>query len=496
MSASSGSPGRDSRHLAQQHKLAKDLIRAARAGDAAAIARLAAAFPGRPRFRLADAQLVVARDAGFDSWNKLVARVEQQELSAMRDAVRAGDAERLRRLLANSAFLRRQVNAPLFEFGQRPLHAAASRAAVVDVLMDYGADPDLKSDWQNGPYTPLDNAADDAAVRHLLGRGATLTPNVAARLGWIDELREMLDADPSLVHARGGDGKQPLHEAKTVEVADLLIGRGADLDARCIDHASTPAQYALVERPEVCRRLLERGAKPDVFIAARLGDAALAERLIAADAACAGARIHLDGYPAVPPNTIYCWTLGWYKSPGVVAAEAGQAQVAALIARHADPRTRLLDAVFLGDEAAARAVVAAHPDVVSTLRRHEHALLGHAAHLRMDDAFKLMLSLGFDPLEPALDGGTALHQAAWTGAVELIELLLKSREWDLETPDPTHHSTPLGWVAHGANHCRHPRADYPRSAELLIRAGARHDTPDRGSYSDLIKSVAARVAAG
>ena len=63
-------------------------------------------------------------------------------------------------------------------------------------------------------------------------------------------------------------------------IAEFLLDRGADIDARCIDHKSTPAQYALVDRPEVCRRLLERGATPDIFMAARLGDLALAARLI------------------------------------------------------------------------------------------------------------------------------------------------------------------------------------------------------------------------
>ena len=59
------------------------------------------------------------------------------------------------------------------------------------------------------------------------------------------------------------------------------------IDVRCIDHKSTPAQYALVDRPDVCRRLLERGATPDIFMAARLGDVALATRLLDADPACA-----------------------------------------------------------------------------------------------------------------------------------------------------------------------------------------------------------------
>ena len=162
------------------------------------------------------------------------------------------------------------------------------------MLIDAGADVNMKSDWENGPYTVLDHA-DEGTARFLLARGAKLTPNVAARLGWFDELRSLVDADAALVHARGGDGQQPLHEAKTVAIADFLLDRGADVNVRCIDHKSTPAQYALVDRPDVCRRLLERGATPDIFMAARLGDVALATRLLDADPSCIAARINEPG---------------------------------------------------------------------------------------------------------------------------------------------------------------------------------------------------------
>ena len=182
----------------------------------------------------------------------------------------------------------------MFAFGQRAAHIAAKNAAMLTALIAAGADVNLKSDWENGPYTVLDNADEDTA-RFLLARGATLTPNVAARLGWLDELQALVNADGALVHARGGDGQQPLHEAKTVAIADFLLDRGADVDVRCIDHKSTPAQYALVDRPDVCRRLLERGATPDIFMAARLGDLALATRLLDADPACVAARINEPG---------------------------------------------------------------------------------------------------------------------------------------------------------------------------------------------------------
>jgi hypothetical protein len=338
--------------LEQQRKRAKDLIRAARDGDAAALARIQAvrsdaATPTRS-LKLADAQLAVARESGFDSWPKLVADFQQRDVKAFCDAVVAGDIPRAQQLLA-STHVRTRVNDPMFAFGQRAAHMAAKNERMLTALIDAGADLNLRSDWENGPYTVLDNT-DESTARFLLTRGARLTPNVAARLGWLEELRTLVDADDSLVHARGGDGQQPLHEAKTVAIADFLLDRGAEVDVRCIDHKSTPAQYALVNRPDVCRRLLERGATPDIYMAAHLGDLPLATRLLDANPACAEARINEHGYALVPPLHIYCWTIGFGMSPHDVAKKAGHREVYELLFARSPAPIRFLNALLAGDE--------------------------------------------------------------------------------------------------------------------------------------------------
>ena len=146
------------------------------------------------------------------------------------------------------------------------------------------------------------------------------------------------------MHARGGDGQQPLHEAKTVAIADFLLDRGAGIDVRCIDHKSTPAQYALVDRPDVCRRLLERGATPDIFMAARLGDVALATRLLDADPACVAARINEPGYAPVPPFNIYCWSIGFGLSPHDVALKFGHRDVHDLLVARSPARIQFINA--------------------------------------------------------------------------------------------------------------------------------------------------------
>src|ERR1700752_1803102 len=151
--------------------------------------------------------------------------IQDPDVRSFHDAVHAGDVPGVQRLLG-LPHVREQINEPMFAFGQRAAHIAAKNEAMLSALMAAGADLNMKSAWENGPYTVLDNAT-AATARFLLAHAATLTVNVAGRLGWGDELRALGDADPALVHARGGDGQQPLHEAKTVAIADFLLDHGA-----------------------------------------------------------------------------------------------------------------------------------------------------------------------------------------------------------------------------------------------------------------------------
>jgi hypothetical protein len=98
-------------NLEQQHKRAKDLLRAAREGDAGALARIRgvradAGTTSRP-LQLADAQLAVAREHGFESWPKLAAELEERDVAAFRDAVSHADRARVEQLLRMPHFKKR-----------------------------------------------------------------------------------------------------------------------------------------------------------------------------------------------------------------------------------------------------------------------------------------------------------------------------------------------------------------------------------------------------
>lgn len=464
------------RNVAQQHKLAKELLAQIRANQSEAIARAKRIFPDRDVFQLADAQLILAREAGFDSWKKLIAPAQDHERAKWTAALRQRDVEMVRRLLANSEYLQSIVNDPIGDFGGRPLHMAGNDTALIDVLLAFGADPNLGSDWEKGPFTVLDQV-DERVAHYLISRGAILTPNVAARLGWIDALHAMLDADAQLVHARGGDGKTPLHEAMNIDIADLLLHRGADINARCTDHHSTAAMYALMDRPAVCRHLIARGAQADLFQAAQLGDIELARRLIEADPTCVAARVDGEGYAAVPKFSIYLWSIGRHVSPAQLARKAGHMDVAALIESKQEPRQRLLDAAWEADEAGVNEILRVDPQVMSRLSEHERGLMAAAAFANRPATVRLMLKMGFDVNARGNDQGTCLHQACWIGSIEMVEMLLATGRCALNDRGDMHQCTPIGWAAYGSVHCSWGPKRYEEVIRALARAGANLKLP-------------------
>jgi ankyrin repeat protein len=152
-----------------------------------------------------------------------------------------------------------------------------------------GANIDAKSDWAAGPYGVLDGIVDNPApvdvelADYLIGRGATLDIHAAAGLGRIDVLTTLLDERPDRVSEPGPDGATPLHLAMNVEVARFLLDRNAEIDKRCVDHNSTPAMWSVMGREDVTRFLIDRGAKPDLFMAAVLDDVTLAAQILEAE---------------------------------------------------------------------------------------------------------------------------------------------------------------------------------------------------------------------
>jgi hypothetical protein len=302
----------------------------------------------------------------------------------------------------------------------------------------------------------------------------------AARAGLAGQVAEMLAGDPSLIDAKGIDARTPLHCAGTVAVAALLLDRGARIDARDEDHDSTPAQWLIGESPEVARFLLERGAKPDIFLAAALGHMALAEKLISDDARCVAHRIGKP--PQFPPlgfqgrgGTIYQWTLRFNSYPHQIALIKGHRAMFDFLYVASDPATRLLVNCVLARREEAEAIAQEHPQIVPGLPDADRELVAKYCWETNTnyEAVKLMLDLGFPLAFPERSHGyTPLHNAAWAGSGDLVDLLI-ARGHPVDIRDPGYHATPLGYALYDCLvEKRHPEGDFARVIKALLEAGS------------------------
>ena len=301
-------------------------------------------------------------------------------------ALRADDVARVRELLEDYTVLRAKIDEPLGLFDSPAITNARSKE-MLDVLLAAGANLDAKSRWWAGGFGLLHVASPELAS-HAIECGAFVDVHAAARLGLLDCIRELVESDPELVHARGGDGQMPLHFAATIEIAEYLLHHGADIDARDLDHESTPAQYMLDDRLDVARYLVARGCWTDLLMAAALGDLHLARRHLDANPECIRLRVSEPFFPMVNPKaggTIYQWKLGWYVSPHQVARKFGREEVLRLLQEHSPADLKLLEACWMGDEAQALAIRREHPDIVEHLSEADRRHVAYAARMNETD---------------------------------------------------------------------------------------------------------------
>jgi ankyrin repeat protein len=132
------------------------------------------------------------------------------------------------------------------------------------------------------PSTPPEAALDADRSRFLHVVQSDDTQQAAA----------MLAKNPSLAkEKRPADGVTPLHLARSVAMAQLLLDNGADIDARDARHSARPLRWAaagLLDRKnatlDLIRFLESKGAaESDIFFAAAVGDTLQLERILAGD---------------------------------------------------------------------------------------------------------------------------------------------------------------------------------------------------------------------
>ena len=284
--------------LEQLKKRAKELVRAIRAPDPAAIARILR-FVSRDadEATLADAQLVIAREHGFASWVRLKRHIQAIERPGDFDeclwgrdtwpflvAVYEGREGLVREMLRRDPTLARAEYAYM-----QPLHYAVrgGHVAMAKLLVEAGADP-LAEGWSGrlGDDTPLARARDRedhemvAVLEDAIARPRPAAPARDARSTneWRELENEMFKicgrgdvaGALAMIEAHPGIAQAGLYEAihhDHPELVRLLVERGADPTIpwrwACW---YTPLMHALrypEPRYDTAQLLLDRGVKPD-----------------------------------------------------------------------------------------------------------------------------------------------------------------------------------------------------------------------------------------
>jgi ankyrin repeat protein len=477
----------DLEHLRDDAKALRDGVRSG-SDEAIALVRehhprlggLTAGSPEATAFRLADAQLALARHYGFASWPRLRRHVElvrrlsrspheqpvggdlpddaarADELlrlaclnygadhpdrwrraaellaahpglagASIHTAAATGDVAAATAILASDARAARREGGP---FGWEPLlYLAYSRlepegpghdfVAVARLLLDHGADPNAGYLWEGLP-SPF------TVLTGVFGGGEQGAPPHRDELALA---RLLLDAGAEANDSQTAYDRGPGDIAHDdTEFLELLLdhglgrGEGGPWRDRLGHEHEAPA--------DVAARLLQHAA-----------EAGLVER----------ARLLLAR--GVDPNVRDRHPLYRGRGPYECAVVNGNAEVAALLAEAGadtstvDPLTRFVGALVAGDEAAVDAALVADPGLADRARAEHPALVSSATDLGRPAAVGLLVRHGFDVNHRART--TALHHAALRGDLALVELLV-SLGADPSITDTEFDATPQGWAEH------------------------------------------------
>jgi ankyrin repeat protein len=484
-------------HLKRQ---AKDLLHAARTQDAGALARFRTlpAFTHRSDADLAraplalhDAQSVIAREYGFDSWNALGERVDELTLEfaaaadAFIEAATDGRTDRAERLLAlhpgvtrahfHAALVagdaetveRRLVEDPrraverggprgweplhyvcYTSMGARPESREAGLVAIARQLLARGANPNLRFPWRHHEVErPVLWGATFVVrslplARVLLDAGANpsdgVTLPLAAGGGDIDVLELLLSYGADVNRPWATDGAAPLYAilqwTKTADGVRWLLAHGADPDPVCAANGETP-----------------------LHMVASSWDVSLAEELVNRGADLN--RRRADG-----------------RTPYAVAELNGNRDVAAWLLAHGAAQEvpavdQLVAACSRGDRPAVDAILSQRPEARHEIAPEHYAAFYRAAERNDLAALEAMIACGFDPNRGDESiGKTAVHVAAMEGWPEAVGVLL-AHGGSVAARDREFNATPLIWAAEGS---RGARADRNHAAvgRLLLDAGS------------------------
>lgn len=285
---------RDHPDLGQLRRQARELLDAFRAADPAAVSEVSTYYreADPAAFALHDAQLVLARAHGFDSWPKLKAYVDGVTVKRLVEAVQAGDSEAVRAVLRVRPELVNTVTA--WNNEHTALHHAVfgRMPEMVRLLMEHGADARAGISPHNDATGSLTIARERCYEEIVDIIRKAEDRRDAARPGPREDERQTLDprvdalrsavarGDEAYLRERHALGELPLagDQGGLLELAveqdrpamvRLLLGLGLDPDARArVDGLDEVAftwgmplwLCARRGKHEMARLLLEAGA--------------------------------------------------------------------------------------------------------------------------------------------------------------------------------------------------------------------------------------------
>jgi ankyrin repeat protein len=280
--------------LDQLKRQAKELLEAFVAGKPEAVAEVNAWYrrADPASFALHDAQLVMARAHGFDSWPKLKAHVDGVTIQRLVDAVKSGTVAEVRAMLKTRPELANMT--VTYGDEHRAIHYAvyARNPELVRLLMQHGADARAGIHPHRDATAALTIAAERGydeivAIIHAEEQQRTEIP-VNAQDTWSewiaagDEERAIaaMEAEPSLISVTDREGWTPLHIAAAVlnrRLVSWLIEHGADVN-RPGKLGRTPLDMAASSRrtgdfEAIAALLRHHGASLTPRAAVALGDA-------------------------------------------------------------------------------------------------------------------------------------------------------------------------------------------------------------------------------
>ena len=470
--------------LDQLKRQAKELLDAYRESNSTAIAEVNSHYRGAnpSTFALHDAQLVLARAYGFDSWPKLKAHVEGVTLQRLAAAVRANDVAGARTMLDRRPEL---VHMDMAESNEhRALHYAVLNRLpdMVRLLMERGSDA-RKGIWPHRDATSALTIATERGYDEIIDiilaeegrRQAQHRPDpiatpalheFVARAERGDEAGALtvLQANPSLIHDRGPAGWTSLHVA-TGTLSERLIGwlldHGADVNATNVN-GRTPLDTTgsrvrwddrMADRANrIGAMLLERGAHLNASTAVRTGNAEWLRRRYSEDglsgehglmtqavvsnqpgALAALLELGLDpderSRSAAVEEPVFSW--GEPLRQCAIARRHDMAEL--LLARGADPNTN----VYAASTAMFNAHEAGDQKMIALLERYGGIVdAGVAGCFRLIDQAKQLLAdeaAGRLHERAVWPGGTVagalLQSGADTGHPDIVRLALDHLDW-------------------------------------------------------------------